>query len=317
MGRAGIAVTVVIGAVVAIHPMRAQAPVPTPMTTTAVPHVGIVVNDMDEAIRRFQDIFGVAIEHVQDVGPLVFRGAPPPDGAPSRLKVAAFKVGHMGFELVQPVAGPSPHRRFLDRYGQGLRHVAFEVKDAQAGVNYLVSKGGTRTTSSDVDMQDVLGFTVEVREPNTPTAVPPTTRIVTQTPLSSTVISHIGIVVPDIDKTSRMFSEIFGVSGPPVRTASLSLPEGRPSNGVPMVIRFVNFIVGNMRLELVQPVSGPSPHQDHLARFGPSLHHIGFDLEVPKIGIDYLVSKGGRWRTAPSVDVRNILGFQAELLPPP
>ena len=317
MRRVGRVLTVVLGAVVALHPMQAQAPIQTPMTTTAVPHVGIVVSDLDEAIRRFQDVFGVMVEPARDVGPLVVRGTPPPDSSSSRLRVAAFKVGNMGFEIVEPVAGPSPHRRFLDRYGQGLQHVAFEVKNSQAGINYLVSKGGTLTTANDVDMQDILGFSAEVRELNAQTLVPEASRVMMQTPLSNTVISHIGIVVPNIEKTSQAFSEIFGVPASPVRTGSLTLPEGTLSNAVPLLVRFTNFIVGNMRFELVQPVSGPSPHQDHLDRFGQSLHHIGFELKIPKMGIDYLVSKGGRWRTAPSVDMRTILGFQAELLPPP
>lgn len=304
---------VLTSAVVAMHPALAQAPAQTPMSAPAVSHVGIVVPDVDEAVRRFQDIFGVAIERAQE-RPLAFRGTPPRDATASRLKVAAFRLPKMGFEIIQPLAGPSPQRQYLDRYGQGPQYVAFEVKDAQAALTYLVSKGGTRTTSTEVDMQDILGFSAEVRESNTATAAA-ATRVQTQTPLSNRAISHIGIVVRDIDKTGQAFSEIFGVPASRAQAASLTMPEGRTSSE-PMRIRFANFVVGNMRFELVQPVSGPSPHSVHLARFGQSLHHIGFTLEVPKAGIDYLVSKGGVWRTAPSVDMRTILGFQAELLTP-
>jgi methylmalonyl-CoA/ethylmalonyl-CoA epimerase len=307
-------VITLVGAVVAIHPLRAQAPAQTPMATTAVPHVGIIVKDIDEAIRRFQDIFGITISKPQDVGPLVFRGTPPPDAASSRLKVAAFKVGNMGFEIVQPIAGPSPHRQFLDRYGQGLQHVAFEVQNTQAGVNYLVSKGGTWTTATNVDMQGILGFSTEVRQAGAPTAVPQTTPVVAQTPMSNAVITHIGLIVPDIDKTSRAFSEIFGVEAPKAEEfGPLTFPVNSPPNAASSRVRFNHFTIGNMTIELIQPTAGPGPHRDHLDKFGLSLHHLAFNIKDQKTGIDYLVSKGGRWTIAPYVDMRDILGFTAEL----
>jgi methylmalonyl-CoA/ethylmalonyl-CoA epimerase len=320
MRRAGVALVgaiAAIGVVVTMYPTQAQTIAQTPMATTAVPHVGIIVKDIDETIRRFQNIFGITISKPQDVGPLVFRGTPPPGAASSRLKVAAFKIGNMGFEIVQPVAGPSPHREFLDKFGQGLQHVAFEVKNAQKSVNYLVSKGGTWTTANNVDMQGVLGFSAEVREPNAPTAVPQATPVVAQTPLSKAIISHIGIVVPDVDKASRTFSEVFGVPVQRVQSATLTLPEGTPPNAERPKVRFTNLIVGNMRLELVQPAGGLGAHQAHLARYGMSLQHIGFEIQEPKIGIDFLVRQGGTHTSAPSVNMRDILGFAAELLPAP
>ena len=316
VGRVLAVIFALVGAVVTIGQLRAQAPVPTPMTTLAVPHVGIIVTDINKASRAFEEVFGISVPKPIDVGPLVFRGTPPPDAATSRLKVAAFTVGNMGFEIVQPIAGPSPHREFFDRFGQGLQHVAFVVKNTQAGVDYLVSKGGIWTTVTNVEMKNILGFnfSAEVREQNTPTAVPKTTAVVSQTPMSNAVTTHIGLMVNDIEKSSRTFSEILGVSvARPQEFGPLTFPLNPPKDAAKSHVRFTQFTVGDMTFELIQPTAGPGPHRDHLDRFGEGLHHLAFNIKDQKTGIDYLVSKGGTWTIAPYVDMRPILGFTAEL----
>src|SRR5688572_12282465 len=196
-------VLALIGSVAAIQQPRAQSPAPTPMTTSSIPHVGIIVKDIEQASRRFQEIFGVSVPKPQDVGPLQFRGTPPPNAAASKLKVAAFRAGNFGYEIVQPIAGPSPHQEFFDHAGQGLQHVAFEVKNTQAGVDYLVSKGGTWTTVFNVEMKNVLGFpfSFEVRQQGAATAVPASSPVVAQTPMTNAVVTHVGLVTADIDKT--------------------------------------------------------------------------------------------------------------------
>ena len=87
VGRVLAVIFALVGAVVTIEQLRAQAPAPTPMTTVAVPHVGIIVADIDKASRAFEEVFGINVPKPLDVGPLVFRGTPPADAAASRLKV--------------------------------------------------------------------------------------------------------------------------------------------------------------------------------------------------------------------------------------
>ena len=96
-------------------------------------------------------------------GPLTFPVNEPPDASKSRVKFDQFRIGNMTIELIQPVAGPGPHRDHLDRFGQGLQHLAFNVKDQKTAIDYLVSKGGKWTMAPYVDMKDILGFTLELR----------------------------------------------------------------------------------------------------------------------------------------------------------
>jgi hypothetical protein len=42
---------------------------------------------------------------------------------------AETHVGDMGFELLQPLEGPSIYKEWLDRHGEGLHHVAVMLHD--------------------------------------------------------------------------------------------------------------------------------------------------------------------------------------------
>ena len=42
---------------------------------------------------------------------------------------AETHVGDMGFELLQPLEGPSIYRDWLDEHGEGLHHVAVMLHD--------------------------------------------------------------------------------------------------------------------------------------------------------------------------------------------
>ncbi len=50
--------------------------------------------------------------------------------------------------------------------------------------------------------------------------------------------------------------------------------------------------MGQVDIELIQPVGEPSPWQDHLDQHGDSLHHIAFQIHGMKEKVAYLDSKG-------------------------
>ncbi len=53
------------------------------------------------------------------------------------VKVAVMHVGDSAVELVEPTDDDSPITRFLDRRGEGLHHVSFEVEDLQEALDLL------------------------------------------------------------------------------------------------------------------------------------------------------------------------------------
>jgi catechol 2,3-dioxygenase-like lactoylglutathione lyase family enzyme len=94
-------------------------------------------------------------------------------------------------------------------------------------------------------------------------------------------ITQICWVTDEIDATERLLSEQFGVRAwtriPDVEFG----PETTTLRGEP--VRFVAHIslgyAGDLQLELIQPVEGPTIHAEFLAERGPGLHHVCFSVD--------------------------------------
>lgn len=99
--------------------------------------------------------------------------------------------------------------------------------------------------------------------------------------LNDKPIVQIGLVVDDIQKASRAWSEILGVAIPElIITAPVELArteyKGEPSTAR---AKLTFFDVGSIMLELIEPLEGKSTWKDHLDEHGPSLHHIAFEVD--------------------------------------
>lgn len=91
-------------------------------------HVGIAVADLNRSLAMYRDIFGMEIELQEHV----------PDHA---VDVVFLRSGAASVELIQPLEGNSTLRRFLERRGEGMHHVAFAVENLAAELKVLESRG--------------------------------------------------------------------------------------------------------------------------------------------------------------------------------
>jgi methylmalonyl-CoA epimerase len=57
------------------------------------------------------------------------------------VRVAVLSAGDSAIELLEPIDEASPVRRFLDRRGEGIHHIALEVDDLQGEMRKLRAKG--------------------------------------------------------------------------------------------------------------------------------------------------------------------------------
>lgn len=119
-------------------------------------HLGIVVHDVDEAIRTYGDAFGVDQWRVRDIPALGARshwhGEPQPDVG---LKFAYSATAQPFLELVQPLGEAEwSATQHLREHGEGIYHVGYWVDDI-VGVIERASKHGIEaemtafTTPSD------------------------------------------------------------------------------------------------------------------------------------------------------------------------
>ena len=115
-------------------------------------------------------------------------------------------------------------------------------------------------------------------------------------PLAGATLSHIGVVVKDLDASVKAFEEAFGI---PVtdRNTELRTPPYPPqfTGNRNASVRQNGVWLGSLNVHLVQPVGGPGPHYDHLERCGPSLQHIAFHVDDAQRARRGLEAMGGKW----------------------
>ena len=93
-----------------------------------VHHVGVAVEDLDEAISSYERLFGAELagRQTQDE---------------QGVEAASLLVGSGHVELLAALAPDTPVGRFLASRGPGMHHVAYEVEDISAELARLEGQG--------------------------------------------------------------------------------------------------------------------------------------------------------------------------------
>ncbi len=97
------------------------------MSKPKLDHIGIAVKDINTAIDMYKKL-GFTAEAVEDV---------PGFG----VKVAFLPMESGNVELVQPVVDDSAMAKYLEKKGQGIHHLCFEVEDIRAELVRLEAAG--------------------------------------------------------------------------------------------------------------------------------------------------------------------------------
>ena len=99
--------------------------------------------------------------------------------------------------------------------------------------------------------------------------------------IASGPITQICWVTDDIEASEHLLSDQFGV-GTWTRLNDIEFgPDATTLRGEPVraVMHVSLGYAGDLQLELIQPVDGPSIHAEFLAAHGPGLHHVCFDVD--------------------------------------
>jgi len=91
-------------------------------------HVGVAVRGLDERLVMWRDLLGLPLTGIEEV---------PGEG----VRVAFLPAGRTRVELVEPIGDDSPMARQIERRGEGLHHLCFEVADLDAALQRLQSAG--------------------------------------------------------------------------------------------------------------------------------------------------------------------------------
>ena len=94
----------------------------------AISHLGVAVKDLKEAREFYRSVFGN-----ESSEPII--------GGGGTVRVSMVELDNATVELLEPVGNESPIAKFLEKRGEGIQHVCYEVDDINAEIASLKTKG--------------------------------------------------------------------------------------------------------------------------------------------------------------------------------
>ena len=93
-----------------------------------IEHIGIAVKDLEAGNDIYTSLLGKApykLEEVESEGVLT----------------SFFQVGESKIELLQATTADSAIAKYIEKKGEGIHHIAFEVEDIYASIKEMAAKG--------------------------------------------------------------------------------------------------------------------------------------------------------------------------------
>ena len=95
-----------------------------------VEHIGIAVRDLTAAIPLFEQLLNTPCYKTEEVDS-------------EKVTTAFFQKGETNIELLQGQTPDSVITRFIEKKGEGMHHIAFDVADIHAEMKRLAAAGFT------------------------------------------------------------------------------------------------------------------------------------------------------------------------------
>jgi methylmalonyl-CoA/ethylmalonyl-CoA epimerase len=92
-----------------------------------IDHIGIAVTSLEAHIPLYRDAFGMELHSIEEV-------------EEQKVRVAMFEVGDVHIELLEPTSEDSPIAKYLEKNGEGMHHICYEVEDVEESLEVLKEK---------------------------------------------------------------------------------------------------------------------------------------------------------------------------------
>jgi methylmalonyl-CoA/ethylmalonyl-CoA epimerase len=93
-----------------------------------VEHIGIAVRELSASIPLFEKLLNTPCYKTERV-------------ESEQVATAFFKTGDTKIELLESSSAEGVIARYIDKKGEGIHHIAFEVQDIEAEMKRLVGEG--------------------------------------------------------------------------------------------------------------------------------------------------------------------------------
>jgi methylmalonyl-CoA/ethylmalonyl-CoA epimerase len=98
------------------------------MNPSHIEHIGIAVENLNDAISFYERIFGLKCYNIEEV--------------PSqKVRTAFFMVGQTKIELLESTDPEGPIGKFIEKRGEGIHHIAFAVMGIEEQLKFAESAG--------------------------------------------------------------------------------------------------------------------------------------------------------------------------------
>jgi len=98
------------------------------MKLNKIEHIGIAVKDLKMVGRLYSDAFGLKVSDEIDA-------------TEKKLRIAFVEISGVKLEFLMPTDEDSVVAKFIDKRGEGIHHICFEVDDIEKAISELKSKG--------------------------------------------------------------------------------------------------------------------------------------------------------------------------------
>lgn len=93
-----------------------------------IEHLGIAVKNIEESAKIYETLLGTSCYKIEEV-------------VSENVKTAFYQIGESKIELLEATDESSPIAKFIEKKGQGIHHIAFDVADIYAEIERLKAEG--------------------------------------------------------------------------------------------------------------------------------------------------------------------------------
>ncbi len=95
---------------------------------TRINHIGIAVGSIDQALKLYTEVLGLSLKEIEVV-------------EEQRVRTAILPVGESKIELLESTDPEGPLARHIEKFGEGIHHLALEVADIEEALSKVAQSG--------------------------------------------------------------------------------------------------------------------------------------------------------------------------------
>jgi len=93
-----------------------------------IDHIGIAVNNIEQALTLYANILGLKVKNTEII-------------EEQKTKTAILPVGESKIELLESTDPEGPIAKHIEKFGEGIHHLALEVADIKDALKILSRNG--------------------------------------------------------------------------------------------------------------------------------------------------------------------------------